>query len=627
MTQAAVAINWTQGETGIFRLRPPLKVSEYAQRYRVVLSGELRGQWKNESAPYLVKPMDTWQLPHVQEVTLRFAPQSGKTQAALNCLLYAIDYDQGPAFYIMPDETVAKRISRRQIIPAIRTTPPVAALLGHRASAAATMSIRFINGMDVTLGWATSAASIASESYRYLFIDEPEKYPAMAGREGDPIYLAEMRTIAYPYTRKIFYYSTPDREDGTIMRCEAAADEHWQYQAKCPFCGHEQIMIFDRIVWPKGIDPKTLRRKRLARYQCENCGMDWDDHTRTAAVLKSYREGEHQGWTCDHQVERPQHVSFHLPAWYSRFVSMSDCGADFLRGQGDPGRLKMFVTQRKADPWKEIVVKTDQAELLKARCDLPAQTVPENAIALSMGVDVQKYGFWFVVRAWAPDFTSWLIHYGHLAKWADVERVLFETSYPVAGTDRRMGIWRAAVDTGGGQKYEDLSMTEETYWWIRVNGVGRGPRVWGTKGSSRPLAGKLSVGKPLDKTPSGKPLPGGLVLVSLDTDKIKDMVHYRLDQAAKQESFAAYLHADTGVDYAGQLTAEEKQRDKKGVETWVQVRKDNHLLDCECLAQIVVDPEWPGGGLNLLRPAQPTTPADTPKPVRKWVDPPKRKWV
>ncbi|MHC1745334.1 MAG: phage terminase large subunit family protein [Syntrophobacteraceae bacterium] len=52
-----------------------------------------------------------------------------------------------------------------------------------------------------------------------------------------------------------------------------------------------------------------------------------------------------------------------------------------------------------------------------------------------------------------------------------------------------MRIWRAAVDTGGGNREDGLSMTEDTTNWLRRNGVGRGCRVWATKGSSTPLAG------------------------------------------------------------------------------------------------------------------------------------------
>jgi len=57
------------------------------------------------------------------------------------------------------------------------------------------------------------------------------------------------------------------------------------------------------------------------------------------------------------------------------------------------------------------------SEILAACCGLPPQTVPEQAVALSCGIDVQLSGFWSVVRAWAPDLTSRLIHYGFLATW------------------------------------------------------------------------------------------------------------------------------------------------------------------------------------------------------------------
>jgi hypothetical protein len=37
---------------------------------------------------------------------------------------------------------------------------------------------------------------------------------------------------------------------------------------------------------------------------------------------------------------------------------------------------------------------------------------------------------------------------------------------------------RAGIDTGGGDRDEGMSMTEEAYAWLRRNGVGRGCRVW-----------------------------------------------------------------------------------------------------------------------------------------------------
>jgi hypothetical protein len=108
------------------------------------------------------------------------------------------------------------------------------------------------------------------------------------------------------------------------------------------------------------------------------------------------------------------------------------------------------------------------------------------------------------------------------------------------------------------------------------------------------------VGQVLDKTPSGKPIPGGLQLVLIDTHKMKDVYHYRLQQAMQQLPQAAYLHSETDHVYARHVCAEEKRRNRKGVEEWVQVSKENHLFDADLLAMACAEPEWPGGGVNLI---------------------------
>jgi len=305
------------------------------------------------------------------------------------------------------------------------------------------------------------------------------------------------------------------------------------------------------------------------------------------------------------EQKRPVAIGFHMPAWISHFVSLSSNVAVFIRGQAKTpeGRkaLKNFQNNHAAEPWKETIISSTEENILKAKVDLPPQTVPQEAIALTCGVDVQKIGFWFAVRAWAMDYTSWLIHYGNLGLWEDVEQLLFETIYPVMDSDRSMRILRAAIDTGGGKKHENMSMTEETYHWLRKNQQGRGCRCFGTKGASRALASKLQVGKPIDKTPSGKPLKGGLQIISVDTHQMKDIYHWRLDQAIERDVQAAYLHSGTGQDYARQILAEKKQLDDKGGEIWINPHsRPNHLFDAEILAMIAADPEWPGGGIHTL---------------------------
>lgn len=621
MNATAEKIDWTPSERSVFAKLPDLTVSQNAERSRIVTRGPKKGPWRNITTPYAISPMDAWNDPWVQKIILRFAPQVAKTQIALNCLLYAIEHDPADALYVMPDEKVAKRISKKQIIPMLRSSPAIAPLLSPFAADTSTLAVKFMNGMDLTMAWASSAAELASEAYRYGLFDETAKYPKRASGELGAVELGEIRTRTFRFIRKLMYFSSPNLENDALHNVEQEADVNYYYKAKCPYCGHVQRMVFKsedgyRIVWPKGAGWRVILRKNLAQYQCENCVVAWNDSQRDRAVQLGLQHGWN-GWHTEDKVERPQAVAFHLPSWYSPFVSLSEDAAAFLKGKNDLEKHKVWITQHRADYWRQIVVKSSDEEILKAKCGLENQMVPDSAVALSAGIDVQKTGFWFVVRAWAADFTSWLIHYGHLSTWDDVETLLFESKYPVADRpDEFKTIWRAGIDTGGGKKYEDMSMTEETELWVRANATGRGCRVYATKGSSRPLAGKCHAGKPRDKTPSGKPLPGGLQIISIDTEKGKDTVYYRLKQAAEQKSYAAYLHKDTGTDYAGQITAERKERDPKtGIVAWVEKRRDNHLLDAEVLAHMVVDPEWPGGGLNLVR--TPETTGKVSKPRRR----------
>ncbi|MCK9265204.1 MAG: phage terminase large subunit family protein, partial [Deltaproteobacteria bacterium] len=93
----------------------------------------------------------------------------------------------------------------------------------------------------------------------------------------------------------------------------------------------------------------------------------------------------------------------------------------------------------------------------------------------------------------------------------------------------------------------------------------------------------------------------------------------------------AYLHSGVDHVYVAQILAEEKRRNRKGLEEWVQVKRDNHLLDCECMAMACADPEWPGGGVHLVR-GRSKREAPEPEPSNRegvrsdWLKPKQNSW-
>lgn len=576
--------DWVEDEKRIWQAKENLTVSQWAARHRFVVKGPAPGLWQNELTPYLVEPMDTFNDPWVRHIVLNFAPQTGKSSVAINCLLYSIDQDPGSAMYIMPDEKVARRIARRQLIPTIRATPRINRLLSPSGHDTSTLAVQFSNGADLMMAWASSPAVMASESIRYLFRDEPGKYPDFSGKEADPFSLSEVRMNAFPHTSKLMDFSTPNLSDDpfdTIFQNEP--DEVRLYHARCPFCETYQLMSDEKIHAKGARDPNTIERRHLARYSCSNCGQDWDDNARNKAVAAGR-------WEAIEKVDRPRCVAFGpLPSWYSPFVSLSKILAKFFKSKENPDGYMAYCTQHRCQAWKEVIEPKEEKNILDHRSEYPAMVVPPGCIALTCGIDVQKNGCWFVVRAWQKDLTSYGILHGYFSSFADIENLIFSTRFPVHGSNQTMGIWRAAMDTGGGVSSDnEWTRTEEIYQWLRANGRNV---VFGVKGASRVQLKRVNISR-IDKMSRGnRTIPGGLELRILDTSQFKDLLHWRLTRK-DNESQRFYLHSETGMDYARQFLAEEKRRDRRRQVVWTQTRADNHILDAEVYAAACADSEW-----------------------------------
>ena len=69
---------------------------------------------------------------------------------------------------------------------------------------------------------ANSAVGLRSTPARYLFLDEVDAYPASADEEGDPVSLAEARSLTFAHRRKVFLVLTP-----TLKGLRPKGREHW----------------------------------------------------------------------------------------------------------------------------------------------------------------------------------------------------------------------------------------------------------------------------------------------------------------------------------------------------------------------------------------------------------------
>jgi len=571
---------FTDGERDVFRAVPYLPPSEWAEMHYVVMDGPYAGsRWRNSITPYLRGIMDAVMEDGVEMVSVAGSPQTGKTAALHIVLAYAADRIAGPRMLAMDNETNMDKVVQNKLLPNYRAS----SLIRAKMLSSKSTQISWRDGSVTYLACASSDSQRASVSVRVLAMDEEDLYQVQA-EKAHPVDEFLERTTSYEDRRKILRISKPLGVQGqsSIEIAVGASDEVRDYHARCPVCQHMQVMQGSGLAALGGeTDPAVIRRERLGRYRCESCENLWSDNYRNFAV----RNGV---WMARRAVSRPVTVGFHLPAFISPFVSLSEILADKLLAEADgtPQKLIHYHNSREARAWRPVVNESSSDDVLACvDREMPARIVPASAAYLTAGVDMQASGFYFSVYAWAVTGEHWVIDHGYLPDFESVRSLVYDTRYERDGGGESP-IHRAAMDTGGGEAREgNASMTEQAYKFILSCPRGK---LYAVKGAPKSFDRRV-MPKVIGKLPSSKmPIAGGLALYFLDTGYYKELVHASL---RVDSPHPLHLHQDTGRDFADQITAE-RQVLVKGKLRWEKVRRDNHYLDCAVYARAAAGVEW-----------------------------------
>ena len=596
---AALGLTFSKGERAVLRRRAPVRVSDWAERHRVVEMSSIPGKWKNVFAPYLVGIMDAAGTTGVETVILCKSPQTGGSEAGHNIVGWAIDRSAGPVMYVYPDELTARENAKDRIIPMLTKSPCLREYMTGYSDDASSLRIN-LSHMPIYLGWSGSVSRLGNKPIRTLVLDELDKYKNPKN-EATSEALAEKRTTTWRSRRHIFKISTPTTEDGPIwVAFTREANIRFRYWVTCPHCGIMQLMQFERIAWPhkdEGEEPSAedVLSQKLAYYVCEHCGSVWDDGDRDRAVRKGEWRDEDSGLELAAclRSRRPQKVGFHVPAWISYFVSLSEVAAAALRHKTENTRetLMDLQNQYKAEPWVLEYEERDEESMLRLCDDRPrgavpgplpnASQVPRVAVLLAgvdtQGVSEQKGYFRYVIRAFGFGDTeeSWLVQCGVAPTFTALSDILWNSVYRDAqGHEYRV---RAAMIDAMGLR------TSQVYAYCVKH-----------RGKAYPWQGVRSMTQPFTPAPqeyfpdvrgNKVRIPGGMNLWRCDVTFFKSDLAHRLG-IAPEDPGAFHLHSneDGGLEqYAREMCAEVWDDDKHGWEN--PRRRPNHYWDCETMAR------------------------------------------
>ena len=544
-------------------LDPKLNINEWADEHMILSSdGSAEpGKYRTSRVPFMkeimvcLSPSDP-----CNRVVLMKPSQISGTQLIINWAGYCIHQCPGPGMIVEPTVDLAKTLSKQRLAPAIRDTPVLEERITparEKDSGNTVLSKEYPGGVIVLRG-ANSAAGLRMMPIRFLSLDEVDAYPVDVEGEGDPVSLAEKRTVTFGSRRKVFILSSPTETGASLIEREFDQSDQRRYNVPCPHCGTKQVLSWKNIKFDRDEKYNLIGD---VTYMCNTCAALIEERYKTEMLAK----GE---WIAENQ-ENGACPGFHLNALYSPigWFSWADIVKDFLKFK----KLKSEPLQKTwtntilAESWESQGKEVEYTGLYNRREEF-GKEINSDIVIITASVDVQDDRVEVKTVGWATFEESFVLETKYLmgspglpTVWKNLDVFLKKTYVHKCGL---MRIVCTAVDTGGHHTKEVYDFAKERE---HLN-------VYAIKGASLP-------GQPISGKPSKQ--KNGVNLYMIGTDTAKDLLFHRLTIS---EPGPGYIHFPTTLteEYFKQLTAEKKKtKYVKGFKKfeWVKTRDRNEALD------------------------------------------------
>lgn len=411
--------------------------SEWASAHRILPEGltSMPGPFRWDVTPYWAEVLDCLApTSPVREVYVRKGAQVGYTVAVLeNMIGYIIAAEPGPSMMISGDAGVAEASVELRVDRMIQSAGLADKIFAqsekaHGKKTGDTKAKKeFPGGFLLAVG-PNSGSKLRSFSIRYLLGDELDAMPlevggqsreAITAQEGDPWNLAVRRTDSFEAIRKILGGSTPLIKQTSRVSALHDEGDARRYFVPCKHCGEMQPLEWSGIKFDRDGEGRLLWPS--VRYECPSCGGVWRNSDKAYFLPR----GE---WRPTKEPRRPGVRSYSLSSLYSPvgMRSWEDICEEWLKAQGNPARLRVFVNTVLGEPFEERGEAPDYQRVMLRREDYGPEIVilgedgsrqwidaviPPMARVLTLGADVQRDRIECELVAWGRDKESWSVGY------------------------------------------------------------------------------------------------------------------------------------------------------------------------------------------------------------------------
>lgn len=562
------------------QLRPPerLTVAQAAEKYRYVNQpGAYVGPWLNETAPYMVEPMNTFASRDYNRMAFVGPAQCGKTDSLIvNGVAYSVRVDPLDTMVFCPTSGAARDFSMRRIDRLHMHSPEVGAMLMKSRDADNKFDKHYINGMILTLSFP-SKTEMAGRPVGRIIMTDFDRMPMDVDGDGNPFDLASKRTTTFNSFAMCCAESSPSLPltdphwiakgaheappcEGIIALYNRGDRRRWQWP--CLHCWTWFEGKFEHLQWSTKEDMSNTERAETVRMVCPTCGVEI--HPDERHEMQQWGMWVPEGCKVNERGQlvgrrpRTKFASFWLrgtaaafASWQSLVISYLDASDEYDRTMSDEA-LKKFWNNDMGEPYKPKSLESLRVpEALKARAEkLPEGMVPENVRFLAATVDVQANRFevgvfgvmpgepfdvvpvdrFQIVKSKRTDKDGDPIPLNppaYLEDWDLIEELVMDKTYELSdGSGRRMQIKITGCDSGG-----KAGTTNNAYdFWRKMRDKGKAGRFILLKGDPKPNNPRTRLGFPDTQRKDNKSAARGDVpVLFINSNMMKDSLNGRLD--------------------------------------------------------------------------------------------------
>lgn len=575
---------------------PPerISVADWAAENRWLANegGGHVGRWDNDTAPYLVEPMEAL-TSHLYTTTAIVGPgQCGKTEVANNWLFHSIDTDPASFLRFMQTDDALKAYVKDKINPLIDAHDTIKAKQGLRPIDDSIGFKRF-RGMTVQF-LAAARSNLISKDAPRIVVDEVDAYDVSL---GDVKNLVDIRRQTYGSESMAAFISHPDRAGGSdpaywnagIMAVYADSTRcTWWWP--CPHCGAysspnpgtSRHMV---LSYPE--DAPLDRVAADAHLVCPVNGCVITDGERKAMNRRGRWVGlgetiDEEGNVTGERVARDT-AGFWIVGLMSPFLLHGIGGLAAARvkaqrameaGEEDKS-LREVMTKQWGIPYDppRRVGSVDAVALAdRAEPDLRLGVVPAWVRFLTAAADVQGGRFEGLVRGWGEGAENCVVDHWNMpadpaTSPADWDAMITRLLRPVPlddGSGRAMRIHAAGYDSGG-----EAGVTTLAYEaWLRakranttrLRGKVDGRDAWTLlplKGLATPNAPRLAVVYPDSQRKDRRAgARGQIPMGQFNPNRFKDDLTNQLARA-ENGPWAVHVPAELRGDHLGRPRTQE----------------------------------------------------------------------